>query len=151
MVNTEVYKLRTKQDFYGFEFISEGKKGKIQKIILFNSTPAENVYNLGFGDVNSETGEVDDLAVSNNGDTQKILATVANAVLLFTEKYPDFFVFAEGSTPARTRLYKMGIQQHQQDIETFFEVWGFINDEWEVFIPNQNYKAFLVKRKITQT
>ncbi len=147
MIDKEVYKLSTKNDFYGFEFVSEGTKGKIEKVIIFGETPVENLYNLGFGDKDILTGEIDDLAVSDNGDTDKVLATVVDAVLLFTEKYPHFSVFAEGSTPSRTRLYRMGIQRYWEEIENLFEVWGFFQEEWEEFIPNRNYQAFLVKRK----
>ena len=147
MVDTDVYKLSTKNDFYGFEFVSQGTQGDIQKIIVFSETPVENLYNLGFGDKDPITGKVDDLVVSNNGDTDKVLATVANAVFLFTEKNPGFIVFAEGSTPARTRLYRMGIQRYWEDITSFFEVWGFFQNDWEIFIPNRAYQSFLVRRK----
>ncbi len=147
MIDKEVYKLSTKNDFYGFEFTSEGTKGKIEKIILFTPTPMENVYNLGFGDYDAVSGQIDDNVVSNNGDTKKILATVANSVLIFTEKYPDFSVVATGVTPARTRLYRMGIQEYWTEISANFYILGFKENYWEEFIPNQPYEAFLVKRK----
>jgi hypothetical protein len=148
MIDKELYELQSEPEFYGFEFVSDGIKGKIHKVISFSLTPSPDVYNLGFGDKDSVTGEVSDSVVSNNGDTKKILATVAQAVYLFTEKHPDFGVVATGVTPARTRLYRMGIQEHWAQISKEFIVWGFFEDNWETFIPNRNYEAFFVKRKI---
>ncbi len=45
--------------------------------------------NLGFGDKDLQTGEVDDTVISDNGDSQKVLATVAATVYAFTDKYPE--------------------------------------------------------------
>lgn len=148
MVNRELYELQSEPDFYGFEFVSEGLKGQIHKVISFSLTPVPNVYNLGFGDKDLFTGKISDTVVSNNGDTKKILATVAQAVYLFTEKYADVGVVATGVTPARTRLYRMGIQEYWSEISKEFLVWGFFENNWETFIPNKNYQAFLVKRKV---
>ncbi|MCU0440570.1 MAG: hypothetical protein MUC49_21965 [Raineya sp.] len=49
-----------------YEFISEGPKGKIKKIVQFTETGTDDVYNLAFGDYNEETKSIDDLAVTNN-------------------------------------------------------------------------------------
>lgn len=122
MIDIETYTLETTSNFYGFELISEGQKGEIQKIIIFTPTLLENVYNLGFGDYDVVTGEINDMIVSNNGDTKKILATIANSVLLFTEKYPNFSVIATGVTPARTRLYRIGLQEYWTEISAVFYV-----------------------------
>ena len=85
----EKYPLKAESSFTVFEFISEGPKGLIRKIIQFQETNQLNVYNLAFGDKNSETGEVDDLVVSDNGDSEKVLATVVAAVYAFFDKYPE--------------------------------------------------------------
>ncbi len=105
------YALKAESSLTVFEFISEGPNGLIYKLIQFQDTNQPNVYNLAFGDKNSETGELDDLAVSNNGDTDKVLATVVAALYAFFDKYPDAFVYATGSTSARTRLYRIGISR----------------------------------------
>jgi len=67
----EKYALKAESNLTIFEFISEGPKGLIRKIIQLQETNRLNVYNLAFGDKNSETGEIDDLAVSNNSDSEK--------------------------------------------------------------------------------
>jgi hypothetical protein len=50
---------------------------------LYSKTDTENVYNLGFGDCNEEHGTIDDLPITNNGDSLKVLATVASTVYAF--------------------------------------------------------------------
>ena len=65
-------------------------------------------FNLGFGDQDESTGKINDLTISNNSDTDRILATVAATILEFTAHFPDAIVYVKGSTPARTRLYQMG-------------------------------------------
>jgi hypothetical protein len=52
----------------------------------------ENVFNLAFGDLD-ETGDLNDLIVSNNGDMYKILATVTQIVITFFSSYPDRQVY----------------------------------------------------------
>ena len=66
------------------------------------------MYNLAFGDKTSGH-EFDDMIVTDNGDMEKVLVTVVAAVYDFTELHSEAIIIAEGSTKARTRLYKMGI------------------------------------------
>ena len=73
-------------------FTSEGFKGNIQKMVQYTDTGTENVYNLGFGDYNEVSGTIDDLSVTNNGDSLKVLATVVSTVYAFTEKYPEAWI-----------------------------------------------------------
>jgi hypothetical protein len=47
-----------------------------------------DIYNLGFGDLNQATGEIDDLSISSNHDRDKILGTVASSVLHFLANTP---------------------------------------------------------------
>ena len=49
-MSIEKYDLISSENLTTFEFISDGTKGKIDKIIQFSSTNYLNVYNLGFGD-----------------------------------------------------------------------------------------------------
>lgn len=85
--------------------------------------------------------------VTNNSDQQKVLATVASIVLDFTTKFPDVLVYAKGSTPARTRLYQMGIRVHFRQVESVLFIYGYRNNGWELFQPRVNYEAFLARRK----
>jgi hypothetical protein len=101
----EKYHLKSDNTLTYFEFISVGSKGAIRKMIEFQATSTPGLYNLAFGVKNPETGELDDLAISNNGDTAKVLGTVVAALYAFFSKNPEALVYATGSTPARTRLY----------------------------------------------
>ena len=86
-------------------------------LIIYRETNLHNFYNLGFGDKNEKTGDIDDNVITNNGDSQKVLATVASSLVQFTEQYPNAMVYATGSTKARTRLYRIGISNNLEMIQ----------------------------------
>jgi hypothetical protein len=115
-MNKPKYLYKTEDRLMVFEFISEGPKGLIKKMVSYTFTGTENVYNLGFGDYNQETKQIDDKSVTNNEDSHKVLATVASTIYAFTEKYPSAWIFATGSTTVRTRLYRMGITTNIEEI-----------------------------------
>lgn len=143
----ERYKLKAEDSLMVFEFVSDGPKGRIPKIVKFSETNLKDLFNLAFGDKDLNTGEINDLSISNNGDSEKILSTVVAAVYAFTDYYPNSFVYATGSTKARTRLYRMGITKYLKEITKYFYVYGLHNDEWENFEKEIEYDAFLAKRK----
>ena len=105
------YQLKAESKFTRFEFICEGDNGAIRKLIEFQTTSEPEFYNLAFGDKDPLTGDINDLAVTNNGDTEKVLATIIAALYVFFDNYPTAYVYATGSTKARTRLYRMGINK----------------------------------------
>jgi hypothetical protein len=148
LMKLDRYELKASKNLITFEFISEGPKGRISKLIQFTPTNYKDLHNLAFGNKHPETGQIDDLAISNNGDSERVLATVVAAVFAFTDKYPDVWVYATGSTKARTRLYRMGITKYLEDAKIDFHILGQIHNEWESFIIGTNYEAFAVKRKL---
>ncbi len=93
----------------------------------------DDVYNLAFGDYDEETESINDTVVTNNNDSQKVLATVASTLYVFTDKHPNVWIFAKGSNQTRTRLYRMGIAANLEEIIEDFEVYGLIEDDWEKF------------------
>jgi hypothetical protein len=130
-----------------FEFYSEGPNGRIKKKIEFVPfSQSSRVYNQSFGDASTD-GEIDDLSVTNNGDSQKVLATVATVVYKFLEQQPESYIYATGSTKARVRLYRMGISNNLAEINTDFLVFGFRKNGWETFEKGKEYEAFLVKKR----
>lgn len=140
------YPVVASDDPYTYEFYSEGPKGRIKKAIFF--TPiGKNTFNLGFGDWNEETRDVDDSNRSNNGDRDKVLATVAFTALKFIERFQDAQVVIVGSTSARTRLYQMGIAYNYMEIKGVLEIRGLLKDRWETFEIGVNYRAFLITRE----
>ena len=141
------YPLASSDKLMTFEFISEGQKGLINKLVRYQPTNLKDIYNLAFGDKDHTTGEIDDSVISNNGDSEKVLATVVATVYAFSDKYPDAWIYATGSTKSRTRLYRMGITKFLSEVEEDFEVLGEQNDTWETFKKNIEYDGFLVRRK----
>jgi hypothetical protein len=141
------YPLASNSKLSTFEFISEGDKGLIIKLIQFQKTNLADVYNLAFGDKDPDSGAIDDKVVSNNGDGEKVLATVVSSVYAFTDRYPKRWIYATGSTKSRTRLYRMGISKYIEEIKRDFDILGEINGEWEEFKAGIDYDGFLAKRK----
>jgi len=147
-MNRPKYLYKSEDLLLYFEFISEGPNGRIKKIVEYTETSSENVYNLGFGDYDEETNSINDLSVTNNGDSLKVLATVASTVYAFTEKYPEAWILATGSTAVRTRLYRMGITNNLTEIAEDFKVFGYTErGTWEEFIVGEDYEAFLLTKK----
>lgn len=141
------YELKAGQNLTTFEFLSEGRKGKIVKVIQFQQMNIPNLYNLALGDKNHETGQLDDKTVTDNGDSEKVLATVVAAIYAFADKYPHVWVYATGSTEARSRLYRMGINKYFEIVETDFHIMGEQENEWEWYEKGKSYQAFAVSRK----
>jgi hypothetical protein len=141
------YELIAEKSLMVFEFTSEGPKGQIPKLIKFSETALKGFYNLAFGDKNSETGDIDDNVVSNNGDSEQVLATVVSAVFAFTDSYKETWVYATGSTKSRTRLYRMGISKYFDEVKQDFQVFGMLDGEWQEFEKEVDYTAFVVRRK----
>jgi hypothetical protein len=146
-MHLDKYELRAGEQLQVFEFNSVGPKGKIPKIVQYSPTNYKDLYNLGFGDKNQETGEIDDRVISNNNDSEKVLATVIATLYAFIEKHKNTMVYATGSTKSRTRLYRMGISKYLSLIEEDFEIYGELDSGWEKFKTNVDYIAFLVKLK----
>ncbi len=130
-----------------YDFESDGPKGKVTKLIQYIETELKGFYNLGFGDKCHITGEIDDYVITNNGDSKKVLATVASTVYTFTNNYPNSWIYAKGSTKARTRLYRMGIGSNLIEIIQDFEIHGLKDSSWHIFERNVDYDAFLIRRK----
>lgn len=140
------YTYLTNENFLDYEFGSTGPKGSIKKVVRFMQI-SDNVFNLGFGDLDETTGEISDIAVTNNNDSRKVLATVAATIHDFILQYPDAWIIAKGSTLSRTRLYRMGITNHWAEISVEFEVFGLKDDLWEPFEMRRDYQAFLIRHK----
>jgi hypothetical protein len=141
------YELKSDDELTTFDFLSEGPKGKIEKLVQFSPVNQDNVFNLAFGDRDKNTGDIDDNVVTDNGDSEKVLATVVAAVYAFCDKFPDAWVYATGSTSTRTRLYRMGINKYFDIVEADFEIFGQAQNEWERYQRGKDYQAFVIQRK----
>ena len=135
-------------NYHGFEFVSVGKKGSILKRIEFDPTEIPEVYNLSLGDVN-EQGIIDHDIISDNGDRNKILATILKVIDNFCSRYPERWVYFCGSTKERTRLYRIAVGLNLEELSVKFYIFAEADEE-DYYIPfkkNMEIKAFLIKRK----
>jgi hypothetical protein len=156
-MNYPKYDFTSSTENITFEFISNGSNGSIEKAIMYQCISEETqVYNLCFGDnkgIDQETGElnIDDITVSNNGDLEKILATVASSAYIFAETYPDRLIFFKGSTPARTRLYRRAICKEFNYISKTFAIFGAVNIDGKIinvpFNATDDFYGFYIKTK----
>ncbi len=131
----------------GFEFESIGKKGAIEKVVQFSHTGLPDTYNLGLGDKDVRSGRIDDDVISDNGDSKKVLATVARAVIRFFEQNTSCQIIAIEGTKSRTKLCQIGISNNLEEITKNFIIYGLKDRKWQVFERGQNYEAFLIKEK----
>lgn len=148
-MNLERYEFIADDSFTKFDFYSIGPKGIIKKAVRFFLDYNYGIpfMKLAFGDWDESKQEIDDKVVTNNKDDKKVLATVAAIVIRFTDRFPHLSVYAEGSTPSRTRLYQIGIVNNWKEIDERFTVYGVLNKRWEPFRKNVNYGAFLIRKK----
>jgi hypothetical protein len=137
-------------DYLDYEFTSIGPKGSIPKIIQFTTSQDEAIFYLAFGN-KKDDGSIDDLARVNNKDRDKILATVVMVLKIFFDKYPNKWVFFTGSTPERTRLYRMAITLNLEELSSDFEIIGALTDKSTFrdapFKKGINYFGFYVQNK----
>ena len=75
-----------------FKFTSIGPNGEIKKLVVYTPMLEQDVYNLAFGDYNEMTNSIDDKVITNNNDSQKVLATVASTLYVFTSKHPNIWI-----------------------------------------------------------
>lgn len=142
------YPLRIDHSYKIFEFTSEGPKGKIIKLIIFERLTEPFVFNLAFGDKCPKAGKLDDPVVSDNSDTEKVLATIAEAVFLFLNKHSGTNVYAAGSTPSGNRMYRMGISKYLHETRTNYDILGRNRDcTFEPYQEDKNYMGFAIRLK----
>lgn len=87
------------------------------------------------------------MAVTNNSDSDKVLATVAATVIDFMKAHPNATLIATGSTLSRARLYQMAIGRKWNEINPIFEVKGYAAGNWKPFTFDIRFRAFLIKKK----
>jgi hypothetical protein len=124
-------------------FFSIGVKGVIKKRIEFQKM-GKDLYGLSFGDPDPVHGQLNDKVITNNGDMQKVLVTVAKALMKFLEFNPQAVIMTTGSTPARTMLYQMNIKRYYPSINHLVEIKGFKNGRWKLLVAEKNYDAFSI-------
>lgn len=130
---------------FRYTFLSVSDTKTVRKLVLYDLISTEfNLFNLALVD-QLEDGTLDDLSVSDNNDMVRIMATVIHTMHLFLEARPDATIFFSGSTPSRTRLYRLAISQNIALFDETFTVKGLLNGEPEQYRPNTPYEGFTVQ------
>jgi hypothetical protein len=145
-MNEPVYDVKYSAAENQYVFESIGKNGTIIKVVQLVEMQ-DNVYNLGFGDFNPITGQVNDDVKSDNGDMVKVLSTVLNIANQFlAENNPMTYVHFKGSDIIRNRLYQIAINQYYDEFSDVFEIYGLNDRIPELFKKNKFYEAFLIRK-----
>lgn len=119
----------------------------INKVVAFQQTSVATIYNLGLADYDPTTGEIDDTIITDNGDMEKILATIFQIVLYYLSINPNHIVYFSGNSPSRTRLYRIAINHSLNELTVLVDVLGVINLQPEPFTANRAYDGFLIRKK----
>jgi len=146
-MNEPSYPFKSIEDKFTFELESVSNEKTIRKLIQFRLIDSNlTLYNLALVDVLDDK-TVSDLSISNNQDMPKVLSTVFQSITYFFEKNSTAKVLIQGSTKSRTRLYQMAIVKYLSEIEQNYSIWGFINNEIELFAKGKNYNGFIITQK----
>jgi hypothetical protein len=142
------YEFEASPDALIFEFDSVSESQTIKKVVVYDTIEGiEELYQLAFGNL-TEDGGIDFMTENKNKDRDKILATVAQTLLIFFKTYPNKKVYFAGSTPKRTRFYRSIISKFIEIIELYFHVVGLDeNLNPEKFVKDRNYTGFVIYEK----
>jgi hypothetical protein len=137
-------------DLGAFEFLSIGKNGTVKKRIAFERTAIKDIYSLSLASIRND-GSLDFDDISDNGDRNKVLATVARAVEIYTTRYPKRLIYFKGNSPTRTRLYRMAIGLNLEELSQSFEIFAVVEGRTYPipFQRNMEVMAFLIRRIIS--
>ncbi len=105
-----------------------------------------NRWNLAFGDVQPD-GEISDSVMTKNYDVVKVISTVAQAALIFSEKHPECTLVIFPVDEKRKWLYNLVFRRRLKEIQSLFEVLGKQGPLWEAYNLEQEYDAFEISRK----
>lgn len=143
------YPFRQFQKELLFEFDSVSQTRRIRKVIAYELVDeVQNIFNLALLDI-LDDGTVDDSVVSNNQDMETVLATVVATIPVFFDKFPEATIVFRGSTPERTRLYRIIISKYFPMVNNQYIVLGILAQTFaaEPFEPNRPYEGFYLKMK----
>jgi hypothetical protein len=148
--------VRFTEDYHLFLFESAGPKGNLKKVVAYSELKDfPNIYNLGLGTIKiDDNGNeyIDGNEISNNGDRNKLLSTVAITAFTFTDRYPDKKIYFKGADEVRTRLYQMAINYAYEDLSKKFIILGDLSERagifnLQAFERNKNYTGFVFAKR----
>lgn len=178
MIDIDIYEsdFSSENGISQFIFESSGK-GNIYKAVQYSpfSTDIDGpiLYNLGFGDYDSETKTISDSINSNNGDMWKVFNTVLTTIPIFFEMNPDAPLYIQGSDGSddfarvcketcnknctdlcknryrRIKTYSYFIDKNFKELSIKYQIFGLDGDSQNFikYVPRNNYQALLVCKK----
>lgn len=159
---------------YAFE--SQGTTS-VTKIIQYSpfESHGQILYNLGFGDYDSDTGGIIDSINSNNKDMYTVFNTVLHSVLDFFSNRPEDKIYVTGSDNEdlqsfvetckqkctkncsdnckninrRIKTYCRYVNRDYDNLTVEYDFYGqkWGESEFTPFIRHENYKALIVNKK----
>ena len=139
-------------NFKLFTFVSQGIHGDLIKVVTFSDfLRAENTFNLSLGTLLSN-GKIDYDTITNNGDRNKILTTVALIIGIFIQQHRGSSIYVAGSDKRRTLLYQRAIAYGYEELRELFNIYGDFSSEleesrFEPFDSSKKYSGFLIREK----
>ena len=125
-------------------FFSVGPNGRfeLRTFVTRVNDPSQNFFNIGFGVWDENLQTINDKIQTRNDDFRRILGTIAVIALDFLRKYPFAYLYAEGSTFARTRLYQREISKVLDELPEDLILHGLIKQDDIGFILFQRGITF---------
>ncbi|TAK42755.1 MAG: hypothetical protein EPO28_06830 [Saprospiraceae bacterium] len=139
------YETRPNAEKTLFEFESNGEKGTIPKIVLFDRE-GEQLWNLAFGDKIAGF-EFDDKVITNNKDLWTVIQTIANIVHEFLEAHPGHMIQIRPVDAKRKMLYNAIFRRKWAEIKTSFTVFAVSMTAFGPYNPQNDYEIFVVSKK----
>jgi hypothetical protein len=132
MSRLQFYPLEKSEDNLRYRFVSQGESADIVKLVIYEHYK-DDLWNLAFGDANEDETEFDDTTISDNGDMRKVIRTIFETGVIFTDTYPNRNILIIPVDKQRQMLYNRVFSDKYEEIEED--------------IPSKLYKAFLLTRK----
>ena len=138
-----------------YTFISVGET-EITKVIKYENINLNfinedgksfEIYNLGFGDINLETSEVDDKVVSNNNDASIVFNTVLNSIPKFIASRESVGVSVRGSDDKRHKIYHGYLTRNFERFKEDYSFYGIKEGRAESFQKNFIYDDIVILPK----
>ncbi|MCU0469022.1 MAG: hypothetical protein MUF58_10490 [Arcicella sp.] len=145
-MDTPYYPFEIFDNAVRFKFVSVSNDKKVEKVIIFSKTQFDGIYNLALLDILAD-GSESDIVQTKNKDMKKVLATVFRTMEVFFQSHPNCGVAFSGSSPERTRLYRIAIARELESALKLFNIMGIKDGILYPFKPNTSFDAFLFMLK----
>ena len=163
---------------FDFVFISTGRivVSKIIQYTLTHQFENRDVYNLGFGDYNARTDQIEDHVNTGNGDAYKVFNTVLSTVPLFFKTFDEAIIMVQGSDGGadfieecqktcikkcinicrkfrqRVTIYRNFVEKNFSELSyNYWLLGGYISNGMDLmterYIPGRDYDTILIFKK----